>query len=69
MGNDIMQRIVELISSIESYKKQIKPGFLIEDDTEYQEQLELRWHIQELEDELDKLLEQNRAEEEIEGWG
>lgn len=63
------KKILSLKEQIKNCKSQLKPQFLIEDDTEYQEQLELRWHIQELEEELDKLLEQNRAEEEIEGWG
>jgi hypothetical protein len=63
------KKILDLKQQIKDCKSQLKPSFRIEDDCEYQEQLELRWHIDELEAELDKLLEQNRAEEEIEGWG
>jgi len=62
------KKILNLKQQIKDCKSQLKPSFLCDDD-ERQEQLELRWHIDELEAELDKLLEQNRAEEEIEGWG
>lgn len=61
------KKILSLREQIKNCKSQLKPSFLCDED-EYQEQLELRWHIDELEAELDKLLEQNRAEEEIEGW-
>jgi hypothetical protein len=62
------QQILNLKQQIQDYQSQLKPSFLCDED-EYQEQLELRWHIDELEAELDKLLEQNRAEEWIEEWG
>lgn len=62
------KKIISLKQQIKDCKSQLKPSLLCDED-EYQEQLELRWHIDELEAELDKLLEQNRAEEEIEGWG
>ena len=62
------KKILNLKSEIRDWKLALKPSFLCDDD-EHQEQLEIRWHIEELQAELDKLLEQNRAEEEIEGWG
>jgi hypothetical protein len=62
------KKILSLKQQIQDCQSQLKPSLLCDED-EYQEQLELRWHIDELEAELDKLLEQNRAEEEIEGWG
>lgn len=61
-------KIINLKSEIRDWRLALKPSLLCDKD-EHQEQLELRWHIQELEAELDKLLEENRAEEEIEGWG
>lgn len=61
-------KIINLKSEIRDWTLALKPSLLCDED-ERQEQLELRWHIQELEAELDKLLEENRAEEEIEGWG
>ena len=63
------KRIKNLTEQIQDCKQQLKSQLLIDDDCEYQEQLELRWHIGDLEDELNDLLEENRAEEEIEGWG
>ena len=63
------KKIDNLKEQIANCKSQLKPQFLIEDDCEYQEQLELRWHIQELEEELDNALLDNQAEEWIEGWG
>jgi len=65
------EKILILKEQIKNCKSLLETQFLIEDDTEYQEQLELelRWHIQDLEEELNKLLEQNRFEEWIEGWG
>lgn len=63
------EKILELKEQIKNCQSQLKPQMLIEDDCEYQEQLELRWHMQELQDELDKLLEDLAAEEWVEGWG
>lgn len=68
MKLDIMEHIGQLRKEIADAKTKRKSPLLINGDDEYQEQLEIRWHIDELEGELDKLLEQNRAEEEIEGW-
>jgi hypothetical protein len=62
------KKILALKQQIKDYQSQLKPSLLCDED-ELQDQLELRWHIEELQAELDKLLEQNRAEEEIEGWG
>lgn len=67
--DNLDQKILNLKQQIQDYQSQLKPQFLIEDDCEYQEQLELRWHIQELEEELEKALLDNQAEEWIEGWG
>ena len=61
------EKIFNLIKQIKDCKSQLKPSLLCDED-DYQEQLEIHWHIDELEAELDYLLEQNRAEEEIEGW-
>jgi len=61
------EKIFNLKQQIKDCKSQLKPSFLCEED-DYQEQLEIRWYIDELEAELDYLLEQSRAEEEIEGW-
>lgn len=61
------EKIFNLKQQIKDCKSQLKPSLLCKED-DYQEQLEIRWHIDELEAELDYLLEQNRAEEEIEGW-
>jgi hypothetical protein len=66
--DNLDQKILNLKQKIKDYVSLMKPSLLCDED-EYQEQLELRWHIDELKAELDKLLEQNRAEEEIEGWG
>jgi protein-arginine kinase activator protein McsA len=62
------KKILNLKRQIKDCKSQLKPSFLCEED-DYQEQLEIRWHIDELEAELDKLLLDNQAEEWIEGWG
>ena len=61
-------KIFCLKSEIFDWKQLLKSPLLCNDD-EREAQIELRWHIDELQAELDKLLEQNRAEEEIEGWG
>jgi hypothetical protein len=66
---DLQQRISVLDEKIKAFKAQRKTQCSSGDESEYQDQLELRWHIQELEDELDDLLLKNRAEEAIEGWG
>lgn len=63
------EKILELKEQIKNCKSQLKALFLIEDVTEFQEQIKLRCHKVELEDQLDKLLEENAAEEWIEGWG
>ena len=62
------KKILSLREQIKDCKSQLIPSFRIRNEDEYQEQLELRWYIDELKAELDKLLEQQRAEEEIEGW-
>lgn len=67
--DNILERIADLEKQIRICTSQLKPQFLIEDDCEYQEQLELRWYISDLQGELDKLKEENAAEEWIEGWG
>ena len=63
-----MLQIEQLRKQIAEAKTKKKSSLLIDGDDEYQEQLEIRWHIDELEDQLNNLLEKNRAEEEIEGW-
>lgn len=65
----LTKEIENLRKQIKDCKQQLKSQLLIDDDCEYQEQLELRWHIDELEDQLNDLLEQNTDKEEIEGWG
>jgi hypothetical protein len=51
-----MIKIIEdLRSEIDSCSNQTKPQFLVDDDDEYQEQLELGWHLSELRDELTKV--------------
>lgn len=67
--DNLLERIADLEKQIRNYESQLKPQFLIDDDDEYQEQLELRWHISDLKDELEDLKEQNGFEESIEGWG
>ena len=66
---DLQQRISILDKKIKGFKAQRKAQCSINDSSEYQEQLELRWYIEELETKLDDLLLENRAEEAIEGWG
>lgn len=67
--NQTEKRIIEIKKELEQIKQQLKSPVLIDGDDEYQEQLELRYQRDDLEAELDMLLEQSRAEEEIEGWG
>jgi len=67
--DNLLERIADLEKQIRNYESQLKPQFLIDDDDEYQEQLELRWCISELKDKLEELKEDNAAEEWIEGWG
>jgi len=54
---------ISLLHSIAVLEEEIriyeKPQFLIDDDDEYQEQLELRWHISDLKDELENLKKKN----------
>jgi len=56
--DNLLERIADLEEEIRNYQSQLKPQFLIDDDDEYQEQLELRWHISDLKDELEDLKEQ-----------
>lgn len=53
----------ELLAKLEKlqYERKMagkpKSSFLIWDDDEYQDQLELRWHIEELDDEIEEIKE------------
>jgi len=55
----LLHSIAVLEEEIRIYESQLKPQFLIDDDDEYQEQLELRWHISDLKDELENLKKKN----------
>lgn len=57
--DNLLERIADLEEEIRNYQSQLKPQFLIDDDDEYQEQLELRWHISDLKDELENLKKKN----------
>jgi len=57
--DNLLERIADLEEEIRNYQYQLKPQFLIDDDDEYQEQLELRWHISDLKDELENLKKKN----------
>ncbi len=53
----------ELLAKLEKlqYERKMagkpKSSFLIRDDDEYQDQLELRWHIEELDNEIEEIKE------------
>lgn len=51
--NELKLKILK--NELDSCIRKLKPSFLIHDDDEYQEQLEIRYLIDELNDEIDQL--------------